>query len=254
MSGQVVITGSGVVSGVAQSTDSLHRAVSESRVGPTGTRAVVDPAMLDRAFGNRNTRPLDRLGRLTAAAVGQALAESGWNVERLRTHDVGLVVGTMLSGVGAVTEFDRRSITAGPHRVSPLDFPNTVLNATAGQTAIWFGLRGVNATIAAGEASGLAALIYAADLIRWGRADALVAGGADELGGASLSVFESAGTARHASVGEAAAFVTLESSALAARRGVRPIGEVAGVATAFASSPCHTDVSVALTSAIRAAL
>jgi 3-oxoacyl-[acyl-carrier-protein] synthase II len=254
VSAGVVITGAGVVSPVAQSADDLHRALCEPRVNPDRAHAVIDTALLDAAFGKRNTRPLDRLGRLTAAAVRQALVDSGWTADRLRDHEVGLVVGTMLSGVGSVTEFDRRGLTAGPHLVSPLDFPNTVLNAAAGQSAIWFGLRGVNATIAAGEASGLAALIYAADLIRWGRAEALVAGGADELGATSISLFETAGTRRYACVGEGAAFVTLESSAFASRRGVRPIGEVVGVASAFANSPCRTDVTVALTSVIREAL
>ncbi len=56
-----------------------------------------------------------------------------------------------------------------------------MINAAAGQAAIWHGLRGVNSTISAGEASGLLAIATGASQIRGGRADALLAGGAEEL-------------------------------------------------------------------------
>src|SRR6185295_2478049 len=77
--------------------------------------------------------------------------------------------------------FDRRGLQLGPAHASPLDFANSVINAAAGQAAIWHNLRGVNSTLSAGEASGLQAIAYAADLIRGGRAEALLAGGAEEL-------------------------------------------------------------------------
>src|SRR5262249_43731077 len=63
----------------------------------------------------------------------------------------------------------------------PFEFANSVINAAAGQAAIWHGLRGVNSTVAAGEASGLLAIAQAAELVRAGRADALLAGGVEEL-------------------------------------------------------------------------
>jgi 3-oxoacyl-(acyl-carrier-protein) synthase len=56
-----------------------------------------------------------------------------------------------------------------------------VINAAAGQAAIWHRLRGVNSTLAAGEASGLLAIAQAAELVRAGRAAAVLAGGAEEL-------------------------------------------------------------------------
>ena len=57
-----------------------------------------------------------------------------------------------------------------------MDFANTVINAAAGQAAIWHDLRGVNSTIAGGIPSGLQALAYATELIRSGQAT-IAAGG-----------------------------------------------------------------------------
>ena len=95
--------------------------------------------------------------------------------------DIGLVLGTTFCSVRTIAEFDRRGLRLGPTHASPLDFANSVINAAAGQAAIWHGLRGVNSTLAAGEASGLQAIAQAVELVRTGRADAVLAGGAEEL-------------------------------------------------------------------------
>ncbi len=80
------------------------------------------------------------------AAAQKALDDAGWSAERRAGGEVGLVLGTLFCGVHTIAEFDRRGLTRGPSYVSPLDFANTVINAAAGQTAIWHDLRGVNST------------------------------------------------------------------------------------------------------------
>jgi 3-oxoacyl-(acyl-carrier-protein) synthase len=62
-----------------------------------------------------------------------------------------------------------------------MDFANSVINAAAGQAAIWHDLRGVNTTVSCGEASGLAAIAYAVEALRRGLAGALLTGGVEEL-------------------------------------------------------------------------
>src|SRR5205085_7794233 len=138
-------------------------------------------------------RPLDRTSRLVASAAQLALNDSGWSEALRNQHEVGLVLGTMFCSVRTISEFDRRAVEAGPAYASPLDFSNTVINAAAGQTAILHDLRGVNTTVSTGVTSGLQAIAYAADLIRGGRARALLAGGADELCFESFYGFERAG-------------------------------------------------------------
>jgi 3-oxoacyl-[acyl-carrier-protein] synthase II len=114
-------------------------------------------------------------------------------------------------------------------------------------------LRGVNTTIAAGSVSGLHAIGYATDLIRRGRADVIVAGGAEELCFESFHGFRRAGflatghngapgcavpfDARRsgAALGEAAAFVVLEAEELAAARGARVVGRIQGFAAGYDS-------------------
>jgi 3-oxoacyl-(acyl-carrier-protein) synthase len=129
-------------------------------------------------------------------------------------------------------------------------FANTVINAAAGQTAIWHNLRGVNTTIAAGAVSGLVAIGYAADLIRSGTVDAMLAGGTEEFCFESFYAFKQAGvlcgdpngedfpvpfdTRRNGfALAEAAAFLMLEDGDSAKARGARVLAEVRGNANAF---------------------
>jgi 3-oxoacyl-[acyl-carrier-protein] synthase II len=263
MARRVVVTGMGVVSPLGDSPAAVQAALLEGR----GRPAEVEPALTPggaggRAFrlrsfapetylGNRNLRPLDRVGRLVASAASLALADSGWTADRRRDEEVGLVVGTMFSVMATTAAFDRNARKLGPSYASPMDFANTVSNAPAGQAAIWHNLRGVNSTLAAGTASGAQALAYATDLIRLGRATAVLAGGADEVSMESFHGFARAGLlsgpqadpsrpplpfdARRDGfvLGEGAALLMLESADAAAARGARVLAEVKGHGSRF---------------------
>ena len=112
-------------------------------------------------LGDGNLRPLDRTGRLAVAASGLALDAAGWTAEERAETEVGLVLGTMFGSVHTISEFDRRAMEAGPNYAKPMEFANSVINAAAGQTAIWHDLWGINATISGGTASGAQAIAYA---------------------------------------------------------------------------------------------
>lgn len=197
-----------------------------------------------------NVRPLDRTGRLALVGVELTLANGGWTAELRAARPVGLILGTMFCSVRTIGEFDRRAQQAGPEYASPMDFSNTVLNAAAGQVAIWQKLRGINTTVSVGAASGAHAIGYAAQMIRNGRADALVAGGAEEVCYESFFGAHQAGRlvtpngaagfpkpfdARRTGtlMGEGAAFLVLEAEEAARGRGATIIARVKGFGTAF---------------------
>lgn len=182
------------------------------------------PADLDPAtrFGDRNYRPLDRTGQLTVAAVGDCLAAFTDLPARDRS---GLVVGTAFGSVATISSFDRRAQTAGPLYAKPLDFANSVINAAAGQAAIWHDLQGVNATCCGGTTSGLLALLYGSDVLRARRADLVVAGGVEEHCEELLRATESGGWLPADRLGEASAFFGLRPDHEGAR--VRMLGGAA---------------------------
>lgn len=263
MGRRVVITGAGVISSLGDSPAKLHTALCEGRAGLRrialfsteglgchlgGEIASFSPKSY---LGERNFRPLDRTSQLVAATAQMALDDSGWTVEMRSRNEVGLVLGTMFCSVHTISQFDQRALVAGPAYASPMDFSNTVINAAAGQTAIWHNLRGVNSTIAAGSVSGLQAIIYATELIRTGRAEAILAGGADELCFESFYGFNRAELlcgSNHSpgdfpipfdkrrngfALGEGAALLMLEDAESAAERGAPALAEIRGEGSAY---------------------
>src|SRR5262245_46328185 len=204
MQRKVVITGTGVISSLADSPEQLHATPCAGRSGlQPRSRFQSEPVhcMLDgeiqsfkpkHYLGDKNCRPLDRPGQLTASATQLTLENSGWTAEMRSNHEVGIVVGTMYASMRSICDFDKRSKVVGPGSISPMDFPNIVLNGSAGHSAIWHNLRGVNSTIMMGPTSGLQAIAYATDMIRNGREKAIVAGGVEELAYETYYGFDSA--------------------------------------------------------------
>jgi 3-oxoacyl-[acyl-carrier-protein] synthase II len=139
--------------------------------------------------------------------------------------NLGLVVGTVFGGVHSIASFDWTGITEGPSWVSPMEFANTVINAPAGQAAIKQKLRGVNSTVCSGFASGLYAISYAADFLRFGRAKHLLAGGMEEVCEETSLGFVKLGLS---APGEGAAIWMLETEETALGRGAAPMFEVMG--------------------------
>jgi 3-oxoacyl-[acyl-carrier-protein] synthase II len=286
----VVVTGAGVLSPLADSPADLHAALCAGRSGlksielfPTDGIDGIRPRRAGeiRPFeprdylGERNLRPIDRTSRLLLSAAQRALDESGWTPAMRAEREVGLVLGTTFCSLRTIAEFDRRNLQLGPSYASPLDFANSVINAAAGQAAIWHDLRGVNSTLSAGEASGLLAIAHGTAHIRGGRGTALLAGGAEEL------CFESflghlragrlgAGDANDGDTGadpvpfearrggfalaEGAALVMLEEAGEAAARGARALAEVLGHGAAFDPDGTEEGGARALARAIRIAL
>jgi 3-oxoacyl-[acyl-carrier-protein] synthase II len=242
---RVAVTGVGLITPLGDELAAVHDALCAASSGLSASAEAggvpvgeVRGFAAERYLGEgMNVRPLDRSGRLLAAAAARALAAAGFSAEQRAATPVGLVAGTLFGGLRTISEFDRRQLEAGPTYVKPLDFANSVINAAAGQAAIWHRLPGVNATIAGGPTAGLQAIAYAADLIRAGRAAAILAGGFEELSPEGLTAFSRAGLLcppngsgapalprpldarrRGFALGEGAALLMLEDEASARRR------------------------------------
>jgi len=135
---------------------------------------------LPALVGGASIRTIDRMTLMVIATATMVLDEHP--VAGADRPPVGLVLGTSTGSLASITGFLRDTFTGDrPYFVDPKEFPNTVMNGTAGRTAIWHGLRGLNSTVAAGHNTGLAALRYAGRMIRRGYATTLLVGAVEEL-------------------------------------------------------------------------
>lgn len=254
---RVVVTGSGVMSSLGIGEDFAANlwagksGVQESARVPGFTFADAGEFNPAPWLGNKGVRVLDRGTRMLCIAAQIALTQTGLSQEKAEQGDagLGLICGTMFGGIHSIAAFDWIGITDGPSLVSPMDFPNTVINAPAGQAAIKHKLRGVNSTICSGLASGLYAIHYAAEFLRLGRAKHLLAGGMEEVceeaaqGFAQLGLTSPTaqakpfGTDRDGTIpGEGSALWMLETEETAQARGATPVLEILGFGTSHDAS------------------
>jgi 3-oxoacyl-[acyl-carrier-protein] synthase II len=230
----VVITAQGIVSAWGTGVEAFAAGLRSGRCAlrvisglPTSARlagTVPDFEAASMVPPSRRLREFDRTSLLLAGATALAL-ESGSLCVSGR-DDVGLVVGSTFGTISSIMHFDLEALREGPMYVSPLAFPNTVLNAPAGRVAGLFDIRGVSATLSTGETSGIDALAYATDWLRAGRAVCV-------LGGSGFGLSPSLADAFPAVLGEGAAIFVLESFGAARARDARPRARVGGLGTAF---------------------
>ncbi|MVO98884.1 beta-ketoacyl synthase N-terminal-like domain-containing protein [Paenibacillus lutrae] len=109
-----------------------------------------------------------RAVQLAALVTGEALGEAGIPVPCPDGDKVAMVVGTDDANLDAIYKLNQEAEAYGVNNTSPGLFPDTVLNVTAGQTAIYYGLSGPNVTISSGSATSIRSLQYAVDLLASG--------------------------------------------------------------------------------------
>lgn len=258
MSTRIVATGTGIISSLAAGAGDFETELYAGHTGvgpktlfsdtvPGGAAGEVRAFAPQQWLGSKGLRVLDRSARLLCVAAHMALESSGLSahLQADGCSDLGLVCGTMFGSVHSIASFDWSGLIDGPNLVNPMEFPNTVINSPAGQAAIKHRLRGVNSTISAGLVSGIYAIHYAMEFLRFGRAQALLAGGVEELCEESYLSFKKAGVTsptdrirpfapdRDGTVlGEGSALWVLETEVAAAKRGAQPILEVCGFGSA----------------------
>src|ERR671914_2211414 len=127
--------------------------------------------------GRKDARRLERNVVLAVAAAREAWADGG--VDGIDPARAGILVGSAIGGVMGVLEQDEIRRERGHGRVSPWFLPNVLVDSASGQIAIDLGLRGPNYAPVSACATGSHAVGEAAELIRRGDADVVLAGGTE---------------------------------------------------------------------------
>jgi len=125
-------------------------------------------------------RRLDRASQFAIAASKLALADAGFTVTQGSSR-IGVVLGSGFCGLSSSEEFHRGQVLKGFLDLNPMLFPNTVPNAPSSYVSIELGIEGVNSTLVQSFCTAEAAIFFACDQLRKGRADLILTGGVDEL-------------------------------------------------------------------------
>src|SRR5262245_39881113 len=196
-------------------------------------------------LGPEEVRRLARASQLVVVACRLALADAG--AEPGGLAGLGLVVGSQYGDFRSSEAFALGYLTRGPLGLSPVIFPNTVMNAMAASAAIAVSAQGPMLTLNQAGIAAEVAVARAASLIASGRASAVLAGGVDELcptlhrelarlgamsprGGGAEGCWPFDRRANGTVAGEGATMLLLEDETAARARGARVHAVLAGVA------------------------
>jgi beta-ketoacyl-acyl-carrier-protein synthase II len=256
---RVVVTGLGCISPLGNDVQTTWENIlaGKSGVGPithydaseykTKFAAEVKGFDANQLFGNREARRMDRYTQLAVATSIQAIENAGVKISDENRDRIGVIIGTGIGGLETLFEQMQVFIDRGPLRVSPFLVPMMLPDSAAGMVAINLGVRGPNLAVVTACATGTNAVGEAAEVIRRGQADVMLAGGSEAsiipIAMAGLGVMTALSTfnedPQRASrpfdlerdgfvMGEGAAVLVLESLEYARNRGARILAELTG--------------------------
>ena len=256
---RVVITGIGLVTPVGIGTQESWQALlaghsgidlialfdtTQFRVKIAGEVKSWDPL---RFIEKKKLKEMDRFTEFALGAARLAIEDSQLELSDEEKDEAGCFIGVGIGGLFTLEKTKQTLLEKGPSRISPYSIPGIIANIAAGQVSMRWGLRGPSYCVTSACSSGAHALGEATEWIRRGRAQVMVAGGAEAtvtpvgIGGfeAMMALSKRNDDPKRASrpfdkgrdgfvCGEGSGILVLESLTRAKKRGAKIYAEVTG--------------------------
>ncbi|MFW5984879.1 MAG: beta-ketoacyl-ACP synthase II [Halanaerobiaceae bacterium] len=259
MGKRVVITGLGQITSLGETVAEFWNNLIEGNSGikkitrfdisdyPSKIGAQIDNFDSSAYVGKKEARRMALFTEYAVVAGQIALEDSGLKIDESNANQTGILVGSGIGGIEVLEEQIERLHNRGPRRVSPFFIPMMISNMASGQLAILTGAKGPNSNTVTACASGTTAIGEAAEIIKRGDAEAMVAGGAE--GSITPSAIAGFSNMKALStnneypekasrpfdknrdgfvIGEGSGMIILESLEHAQKRGAKIYGEVTG--------------------------
>ena len=190
---RVVVTGLGAVTPVGNTPEETWKNLCAG-VSGAGPITQFDTSKCKTHFGceiknldvneyldRKEARKIDRYTQVAMIAAIQAVKDSGMDLETEDKNRIGVVYGV---GIGSIRTFEDEVVYYGQHiddgpKFSPFFIPKMIADIASGHISIHFGFHGPNFTTTSACASSCNALAQAFNLLRLGKANAILAGGAE---------------------------------------------------------------------------
>ncbi len=258
MSRRVVITGMGAITPIGLNVESFWESIRAGKTGfgpitkfdASGYKCRLAAEVKDfdakEYMDPRSAKRMELFCQYAVAAAGEALKDSGIDLEQENPFRVGVSIGSGIGSLQAMEREHQKLLEKGPGRVNPLLVPMMISNMAAGNVSIQFGLKGKNINVVTACATGANSIGEAFRAIQHGEAEVMAAGGTESsitpvgiAGFTSLTALSSSDDVKRCSIpfdkersgfvmGEGAGVVILEELEHAKKRGAKIYGELAG--------------------------
>ena len=190
---RVVVTGLGAVTPVGNTPEETWKNLINGKSGAapitffdttnfkTKFACEVKDLNINDYIDRKEARKLDRYTQLAMISAMQGVKDAGFDMETLNKNRVGVVYGV---GIGGIKTFEDEIVSYAKHReegpkFNPFFIPKMIADIASGQISMLYGFHGPNYATTSACASSTNALADAFNLIRLGKADVIVSGGAE---------------------------------------------------------------------------
>jgi 3-oxoacyl-[acyl-carrier-protein] synthase II len=189
---RVVVTGLGTINPLGNSVESSWQALVNSKSGiktidtfntegyPCKIAATVDDSFIDENIVSaRDLRKIDRFIALGLIAADEAIKDSGFVSDENSSLSSGVMVGSGIGGLDTIYNNSSILDNQGIRKISPFFIPSALINLLSGHISIRYNLKGPNSSPVTACATGTHAIGDSFTLIKNGKADLMVCGGAE---------------------------------------------------------------------------
>jgi 3-oxoacyl-[acyl-carrier-protein] synthase II len=190
---RVAVTGVGLVSPLGLTTGETWEALLAGRsgAGPITRFDASDYACRiaaevkgfdpEKFLEKKEVKKFDTFVHYAVAAAREAVAGSGVTIGEENAERAGVCIGAGIGGLPLIEEMHKTLLEKGPRRISPFFIPGLIVNMASGLVSILTGAKGPNTAIATACATSAHAIGDAANIIRRGEADVMIAGGTESV-------------------------------------------------------------------------
>lgn len=188
---RIVVTGMGVITPMGETVDAFWDNVTNGKSGIGYLSLIPEEELTCRIGGEctefapenymdkKESRRMDRYIQFAVAASRMAYDDSGLSADSIDANRFGVVLGSGAGGISTIENQLKRARELGYHKTSPFLVPMMLTDSGAGRVSIELGAKGPNMAVVTACATGSDSIGQAAELIMSGRADIMIAGGAE---------------------------------------------------------------------------
>ncbi|MES9971703.1 MAG: beta-ketoacyl-ACP synthase II [Candidatus Thiodiazotropha sp.] len=130
-------------------------------------------------IAKKEAKKMDKFIHYGIAAGIQAINDAELEVTEANAERIGVLIGSGIGGITGIENSYQSYLDGGPRKISPFFVPSSIINMVSGNLSIMYGLKGPNYSIVSACSSGAHSIAEAAMMIRHGRTDVMIAGGAE---------------------------------------------------------------------------
>ena len=257
---RIVITGMGALAPNGNSVQEMCESLRNGRSG-VGRVTAFDASLLTSQIGGevkdfdpklwinpKEARRMDRFVQFAVAVSKMAVDDAGLDLEKHDFRRIGVIIGSGIGGIRTIEKQHSLMIEKGPQKISPFFIPMLITNMAPGMVAMQLGMKGPNCCVVSACATAAHSIGEAYLMLRYGAADAMVAGGTEAaitlLGYAGFCALKALSTQRNDTpekasrpfdrerdgfiMSEGAGVVILEELEHARKRGAKIYSELIG--------------------------